>query len=773
MIKDVDYPSHLFQGIRPLKRGFTQNQNLRVFGADTETCLGQPISLQIAGPCETPEELLANVGGDALFCYTDQERIFMDFWGWMFPRMRDKGVNLCYFHNLNFDLRVLFRKYHMEMYEQFNDIRFKIPCAYGEIAVKMLYGKVNKCSLICAGRTLQIYDSKAFTQASLEKSLKMFQIPEAKMKKPKDLGRVDYGKLPQDDPARLEFEEYSRVDASGERKLGEKIMEFHKAYDASPSMSLPSYAAKVFRRHFLKLGEHIPFPPVEIVKASELSFHGGKNGFYLPGPAIKEDLYEVDINSAYPFAMAQMPGITDGKYEATDRYVPDLMGVYCLSGEVVNKGANSKYPLIFTHDFKPVKGGPFKELWHTGFEVEEILKVPFNIRIDSIRGYVWMPTDKADNPFRRFVEHFYTKKETTPKDDPYYVLYKITMNALFGKLLSTIERKSIEEERLREELREVGCDLPSGVRIDERWDPVLKRFVAVRRAWMAGSLYNPFLGSQITGHARAYLYRLERSLGAVHSATDSVKCPISAEGSKGLGGVKVECFGRAYLFRNKLYLHFSKGNKYCGHKEPPYRYPEELFFRRDDGTIGYKPHPQAKKPLLDYDGQHLCKIAMHGYKGPLWMLFDRRYDLIQTGKMEYEYIHVIGLREGMRRRQSPCNFIVISEVLDLHSSDGGPEHLLTFLLKRGGFSLEREALGYAGELRRWDLKNSRIRGLVNNVSGLSVDHMRELAVESLYVKEECDINEFLDLVDRAVRGEKIYGDNAPYEYLNPMEEYNA
>ena len=748
MIKDVQYPIHVLHGIRPLTRGFARMENLRIFGADTETCMGEPITVQIDGP------------DDSFFVYTDRDRVFPDFFAWIFPRLRMKGVNICYFHYLNFDLRVLFRAYHLQIYEQFGDAKFIIPWPNGDVEVRMLFGKVNKATLKCQGRCLQIYDSKAFTQASLARSLKMFLIPEAKMKSPYGLGWLDFGKLPHADPRRIEFEEYSRVDALAERKLGQRIAEIHQLYDASVAISLPSFSAKILRRHFLKPKDTIPFPPIEIAKASEFAFHGGRNGFYLHRPQVIEDLYELDINSAYPYAMACLPPLTEGQYHKVTTFDPTRNGVYCISGEAFQ----FKYPLVYDHSFKPIKLGPFEKLWHTGYEVAEML-AGYHVRIRELWGYVWEPAAGAENPFKKFVEHFYEKRQQSGKGDPYNHFYKTALNALYGKLLSTTERKSLEEEALRATLSEMGCQLPPGTRIDERYDPVLKRYVGVRRAWTAGSLYNPFWGGQVTGHTRAYLSRLELQYNAVHSATDSVKAPLTTENIQGLGGLKTECFGRCFLFRNKLYLHFSKTSEFCGHgtpEKPYYEYPKEEFYEDERGNIKYRPHPRAGRPLMDEDGQHLCKYALHAYKGPLWMLFDHRWDLIHSGKMRYQYIHVIGLREGMRRKKPVCNFVIVTEDLNLFASSTEQEHLLTFILKRGGFSLTKEARGFRGELKRWDFKNSGIRGLVNLDKGLSVDHMRELAQESLYCREGMTAESFIDLVDRAVRGEKIYGDNPTY-----------
>jgi hypothetical protein len=781
MLKEVQYPLHIRKGLRPLLRDYPLTRNLRLFGSDSETINGDPLTLQICGPFSTMTDLDAYIkqykdarGPEDYFEYVDRDSIFPEFWRYHRLRIRPNGVNITYFHNLNFDLRVLFRAYLKTLYEQNNDIAFETEVDGELLKVKILFGKVNKAEIVTARGRLQVLDSKAFSQASLAKSLQMFRIPQDKLEHPEGLGTLNFGALPKSDARRVKFEAYSLQDARAECGLGLRIMEFHEEYKVPPCLSLPAFAAKVFRRHFLRANESIPFPPLEVVKASELSYHGGKNGFYLPSPQAIEDLYEVDINSAYPDGMKRLPGITKGEFYSVNEYVSGAAAIYCISGTINESHAQAKYRLIFNHAFKPVKG-EFKDLWHTSWEMGAIIDSPC-IKLTRVKGYVWRPAEGSDNPFARFVDHFYHLKETTPKKDPNYHFYKIVLNALYGKLVSTIEVRAAEGEDEIRKLRELGVQLPAFIRIDEKYDKVLGKFVSIARNWRAGSLYNPFLASLITGYARRYLYDLETQLEAYHSATDSVKTKHLVEGTKGLGGVKVECYGRCYLFRNKLYLHFSKDATYCGHKypelddegkrhpkagqiKPPFKYPNQLQDK--------SPHPKAGEPLLDYDGQHLCKVALHGYKGPLWVLFDGRQQLLATGKLKYQYTHVVGLREGLRRGLSPCDFIQVPETLSLYE-EYVPDDLLTFIKKRGGFSLRKEGGifggGYQGEIKSLRFKETRIHGLVSEDRGISADMMREAAAEAGFIWDDLPLAEFMELVrDCAMTGRKYYGANEPYQ----------
>ena len=636
MIKSVRVPEHTKHGIRPALRDFPLAKNLRLFGADTETYKGLPHTLQI------------NDGRETALFYVNSPDIFETFWHWLRPRMREGGVNICYFHYLNFDLRVLFAQYRKKMYEQFNEIIFHFdgnlnfldaapPPGADCIKVKMLFGKVN-CATISEGAyvagkknifnpvvKLDILDSFAFTHTSLEKSLKMYGIDQNKLPRPDGIG-VKRLRSP-------EFEAYAKQDVVAERALGEKILAFHEEYKVRPSISISQFASRVFRRYFFEKDGVIQFPPEGVVKAAEFSYHAGKNGLYIDRPQIIEDVYELDINSAFPYAMANLPQFVKGAYIETREYIPDLCGVYNISGEVLG----GKYPLVYDHEFKPV-AGKFSGVWTTGYELEKMKGSPY-IFFKINGGHVWKPSHYEKNSFKDYVEHFYAMKEKTPKASPYYNFYKIGMlNSLYGKLVSTIELRAID--KLPPE--QVILDELTGKRIvaDYRMDSATGDIVRVKREYKAGSLYNPFIASMITGKVRAMIYDMETKYQSLHTATDSVKTIFPVEKVPGLGGHKIECFGRCYFFRNKLYLHFSKTFEYCNHDK--------------------------HDPTLLWDGeQHLCKSAFHGFKGPESMVFANRKALMETHHIAYDYKHSVGLREGLKRGETPCDFIKREEVLCL------------------------------------------------------------------------------------------------------------
>jgi len=611
MLKRIEYPPFLTGGIRANHRGFPVEKNLRLFAADTETVYGHPLTVQ------------AHDGDDTLFEYVTDGTIFKRFRDWVFDRSRERGSNICYFHYLKFDLPVLFVEKRLTMYEQVAEIKFE----HKGVECELLFGKINKATLRYKGRKVHLLDSWSFTQASLDRSLKMYQIPFTKNPRPAQIGRLRYDTLPAADPQRVEFETYARQDVVSLYHLARAIMAFHAKYKVRPSISLPQFASRVFRHHFMGREEVIAFPPDECLKASELSYHGGKNGFYLDKPKVVEDLYELDISSAYPHAMTEIPQMVEGAYCRVKAYTPGISGIYRVSGR-----DGGKYPIIFDHLFKrPV--GHFKDIWVTGHEVARALRPGSGADIVVHEGWVWdADLSCKHNPLSDYVDHFYRLKETTPKSDAGYYFYKTMMNALYGKFVQTTEVRTIEltGKTKREEKR---------IHADYVWDRALGQYVKNSGVFRAGGLYNPFLATQITGFVRGYLYDLETKHNAIHSATDAIKTTSKVAAVKGLGGLKVETFGRCYLFRNKLYLHFAKDNRYCG-------------------------HDLSKVEMWD-GRQHLCKYALHGFKGEVQDLFKNRHNLIAGKPVSYSYKHMVGLREGLRRGEEPCNMVTREEVIRL------------------------------------------------------------------------------------------------------------
>lgn len=658
MIKDVRVPWRLAKfGIGENHRGYPTKKHLRVFGADTETYFGEPYTFQVS----------TDAGRDFCLEYVNAENAFRRLMGWILPRCDDKGVNLVFFHNLRFDITSLLWHDQAQIYEQYNDIKIERD----GYVLEMLYGRVNhvqiwqdlggyKCKrcgnvpsfrvkrieewnrvfFVCLscnkqgarrnlGTRLEFIDSAAFCppgSKSLAAALKIYGVEGRKMDMLPGLGEK---KL-----RGADFEKYAMNDAFAEEKLGSAILALHKEHDISPCVSLPMLSARILRHHFMRPGERFIFPPKKCLEAAEFSYHAGKNGFYV-GRGVYEDVYEYDINSAFPKAMFEMPQMVRGRFKKVKRFNPAFMGIYEISGEF--SAPFPKYPLVYDAAFIPC-WPTFKREWITGYELERLRKdVRYKFKIH--RGWVWKHDKKySHSPLAEFVSKFYKLKVEAPKG-PKRDTYKNILNSLYGKFAACVEK--------REKLETAHGDVVLGLNTSEKY-------------FTAGSLYHPFIATQITGYVRGLLWELETRGQALHAATDSVKTFKKLSTSGELGGLKEEVFGRVYLFRNKLYLHFSKDTSRCGHdlkkgwlyvprSEPDL---QDVGERLETGKAWDAEDKFWRGKLFDADGQHLCKYALHGFKGSALELYKNRKNILRDGFLDYEYDHMVSLREGVKRQET-------------------------------------------------------------------------------------------------------------------------
>lgn len=666
MLKNVTITDRLREfGIRENHRGYPKRA-IRVFGGDTETVRGLLHTFQLSSQ------------GEKILQYSDPKNGFKDLCAWIDARALDDGLNLVFFHNLKFDITVLLYGDHQTLYDQYNEISL----TRDGYVIRMFYGRVN-CATIrkdlgdytcpgcgkvppqgikifgdrpyCAnpnhgeptlvkknlGPVIRWLDSSAFCPPggkSLASALKIYGVPYTKLPPPQGLGEK-YLRGPV-------FEKYAMNDAIAEESLGEAILALHKKYDIAPCISLPQMAGKILRHHFFNPKETFPFPPEECRLAAELSYHAGKNGFYVKR-GVYENVYEYDINSAFPKAMLEMPQLVKGRYSHVRKYVPRAMGIYRISGR---RHQSEKFPIVFDAAFRPVSGA-FKNEWVTGYEVA-CLKRTRGYLYRVHEGWVWKANPRhRHSPLAEFVKQFWDLKSKAPKG-PERDTYKNILNSLYGKFAACVEKHNLVETA----------------------EGTLGYSEGAPKEFTSGALYHPFIATQITGYVRAELWRLECAGNALHAATDSIKSFADLPTSNDLGGVKKEVYGRCYLFRNKLYLHFAKDTSLCGHDLKK----GWLYLRHDEmaelPVVGvqektgraYDPDADVwRGKLFEPDGQHLCKMGLHGFKGSAFLLYRNRNDLLRTGVLDYSYDHMTQLREGYKRGMAVCSMIRKEERLVL------------------------------------------------------------------------------------------------------------
>lgn len=473
-----------------------------VFGCDTETINGEPYSFQIVGE------------GTSIFVPVSRRSVLNLFVMEVFKLPND---SILYFHNLEFDLPVLFINYQ----KHFTDSSFSLVA--GDVRFDILFGKVNHCDIYLGDKKYELVDSLAYFRTSLAAIAKKFGF-ENKLKKPRRLGEVKYKGQELED-----FKRYAIRDSEIEFALGKKIQEFHRKYDVANTISAPQLSARIFRTQYIPNKMRIPSNPHEIDIAAVLSYHGGKNGMYVQ-PGIYHNVKVYDINSAYPFAMTQIPNFLECSYAYTKRLDRVHQGIYCVSGI----SHSVPYSTLFSHNFEPVVGR-FNKVWITSYELACLISNKILSEFEIHDGYIVIENPKVKyNPLKSFAEDFYKLKSTTKGDLREF--YKVMLNSLYGKFIQSTNNDTDEHDYM---------DLNN---------PETKPF------FQAGGLWNPLLASLITGYVRAYLTQTEIQYKSLHTSTDSIMTRKWIRSSVQLGEWSLQDTGTVLLLRPKFYLIWDKNN---------------------------------------------------------------------------------------------------------------------------------------------------------------------------------------------------------------------
>lgn len=553
MLKNIDIKPNILEGLSGSKKGCPTRYKL--FGGDTETVNGKPMTLQLWNGVDE---------NNIYFEWVNEKNIFSKFIDYMTSNILLGYPNIYYFHNLKFDLGIIFYPY-LDRFQQVSNVKF----IYKGIKVNAIYSQTCMVKFYYRKTTIYMLDSMSFMSGgSLDHWAKTLDLPQKKMARPEGIGEIDYRDLPDSDEKKKYFIEYAKCDVITQWYLGDWIMKQHKKYDVPVAVSSANFSAKVFKRSYLPIQDNIPFPPKDCLNGALLSYHGGRNGYYWNKPAIFENCCEVDISSSYPYAMVSIPNFVDCEYKLVKDFIPNMEGIY----EIVGTYNACKYPPFFTHDLKTLENGTQFRLWLTSYEIREALKDKTlqEGKWQVTRGYVIVPANRTViNPFSDFVNEFYSKKEIKGIDKAERHMYKIILNSLYGKFIQTIHddfRINVSEQEEIERGFEIRQKKNGGIEVVHT--------VNNKHIFVAGGLFQPVIATMITGFARAYLHRLEHHYKAIHSSTDSVKFnanllepekiasyrrKLAGNKDKGiLGSSCVEVIGKCILLRNKLYLHYNE-----------------------------------------------------------------------------------------------------------------------------------------------------------------------------------------------------------------------
>ncbi|KXB01896.1 hypothetical protein AKJ45_01780 [candidate division MSBL1 archaeon SCGC-AAA261F19] len=594
--KWVTIPPYLKDGIDPLKRSYPSEINLIVFDVETEAGL--------------PYLLTFYDGNKPTYIKVNPKTILDEFLKYLNENCSKNQTNLVYAHNLQFDLTAILNQYENELFQYLEPLKLEHPLGIFTTiySQKTWFSqvKLKNCAYV------KLIDTGSFFRGSLYKLSRQLNLDHKKRPRP---DFVTEGRKPKNREELQKLYNYCRAEILSTYDLAEYILEMHEEYDTYVTMSAPQFASKVFKKHFLN--QKIPQIPEKVRWLAERSIHGGRSDTFVECPILIPDVHYYDYNSFYPWAMTKLPPITNGEWEETDDFVDEYEGFYQVSGyvpkckhSIILKNAGG---MTYAND-EYVRKAPL-----SSYELGEALNHD-EIEIAEIKGYIWKPSEDAENPFKDYVEKFYELKQKTRKNDPRYQNNKLLLNSLYGKTYQTNRKTDYKEEPRY------------------RWDHKTNSLKRNEIKYKAGGIYLPHIGSWITSMCRAELHDALHKYDGIDCATDSFKTKRNdVPTGEGLGELDHEYTGMLLLIRPKLYLMFSPDVQ------------EEVMCDYGGDLRGWL---DVNLSMLEEAGsirELVPKFALHGFWGsPVQLL-----RLYLEKKNEYLVEHMNKIRESIRQGRQP------------------------------------------------------------------------------------------------------------------------
>lgn len=169
--------------------------------------------------------------------------------------------------------------------------------------------------------------------------------------------------------------------------------------------------------------------PKEVNRAAQYAYAGGRFELFKVGN-YKGPVWEYDINSAYPTAIATLPNLARGTWERSESFQPEHFGVWHIlyDGARSTRASFTKpYPLFNRDKNGNVSYPPATEGWYW---TPEARLVPTKY---ITHGYVFIPSDD-DKPFAFIPEMYERRQQWKAQGKSAEKALKLALNSLYGKM---------------------------------------------------------------------------------------------------------------------------------------------------------------------------------------------------------------------------------------------------------------------------------------------------------------------------------------------------
>lgn len=203
--------------------------------------------------------------------------------------------------------------------------------------------------------------------------------------------------------------------------------------------TLSSLAFAIYRRKFIEKYK-IPIINGQMFSDIKDGYTGGSVEVFKP---YGENIYNYDVNSLYPYVMREykMPIGTPMFFEGDIlKYIKNPFGFFyvdIITPEKENIPFLQKRVKI-NNSIKTISPLGNWTGWYFSEEINKAKELGYKIKI--IKGYLF----DQDIIFKEYVDYFYDMKKKSDKNSPQYIISKLLLNSLYGRLgMNPIKNKHV------------------------------------------------------------------------------------------------------------------------------------------------------------------------------------------------------------------------------------------------------------------------------------------------------------------------------------------
>jgi|LGVE01.1.fsa_nt_gb hypothetical protein len=387
-----------------------------------------------------------------------------------------------------------------------------------------------------------------------------------------DIQNIDWMKYQVDDSYHKLINDRCVIDSEITKLLADKLTkEINKVVIVNKYKS----KATIARQYVLEnLKKKLDLPDYGLLQASLDCFHAGHIETMSMGSF--QNVYNADINSAYPHAMSQLPS-TEGIYLRNRNYEPDT--IYSYYKIIIDYHNDFSSPLWYSKGSNNYHANGLFNTWVTKPEYEYLISTDFNPIIE--KAYHLKETSQTIKPFENLIHDLYERRMQAKREkDPIEKVIKVILNSMYGVTINTVLKYEESED-------------DTDIWIVNAYNEIIN----YEKTFKATNMYNPLFATQITALTRMKIFndfkKYFQHIKAI--STDGIyltKKPHSIKVTEGLGNYSLDKINKYILLGSGRYFSLDKDDnvesshsRFRGVSLPPSQMYGAMDINRDKKNI--------------------------------------------------------------------------------------------------------------------------------------------------------------------------------------------